>query len=183
MDVNNNNRRTHTSRLILHVALVGMMAATMECAKLALAFLPNVEVVTLLCGLYGYVFGGWGVAAALVFVAIEPLIWGVGPWIIIYVIYWPLVAMIFWGLGKCKIRNRVLLTATALVLTFGFGIFSALVEIGLFSGSYDRFWYRFSIHYAQGVWFYVAMLASNAVSYPLLFRPLADALLRLKKKM
>ena len=177
------NHRQRMRRTITHVALVGMMAATLECAKLALAFLPNVEIVTLLCGLYGYVFGGWGVTAALVFVAIEPLIWGVGPWIILYVIYWPLVAMIFWWLGKCNIRNRVLLTATALVLTFGFGIFSALVEVGLFSGSYDRFWYRFSITYVRGIWFYVAQLVTNAAVYPLLFRPLADVLGRLKSKL
>ena len=56
-----------------NIALVGIMAATVECAKLALAFLPNVEVVTLLLALYGYVFGYLGFAAAIVFVSIEPL--------------------------------------------------------------------------------------------------------------
>ena len=35
------------------VALVGIMAATLECGKLVLSFLPNIEVVTLLCALYG----------------------------------------------------------------------------------------------------------------------------------
>ena len=64
------------------VALVGIMAATIECGKLVLSFLPNVEVVTILCALYGYVFGWLGVAAALVFVCIEPLIWGFGSRII-----------------------------------------------------------------------------------------------------
>ena len=33
-------------------ALVGIMAATVECGKLALSFLPNVEVVTLLIALF-----------------------------------------------------------------------------------------------------------------------------------
>ena len=42
------------------VALVGIMAATMECGKLALSFLPNIEIVTLLHALYGYVFGYLG---------------------------------------------------------------------------------------------------------------------------
>ena len=67
------------------IALVGIMAATLECAKLVLSFLPNIEVVTLLCALYGYVFGIYGVIAVAVFVCIEPLIWGVGSWIISYV--------------------------------------------------------------------------------------------------
>ena len=178
MGLNNNGR---ASRSIYHVALVGMMAATLEVAKLVLAFLPNIEVVTLLCGLYGYVFGPWGILATVVFVAIEPLIWGFGTWIIYYLIYWPLVATVFFLLGKPKIRNRVLLTAVALMLTLGYGVLSSLVDVGLFSGSYDRFWYRFSIYYARGIWFYVAMLVSNAIAFPLLFRPLANLLTRWKK--
>ena len=69
------------------LALVGIMAATVECGKLALSFLPNVEVVTILLALYGYVFGWYGVIAAGVFVCIEPLIWGMGRWVITYIIY------------------------------------------------------------------------------------------------
>lgn len=170
-------------RTITHVALVGMMAATLECAKLVLAFLPNVEIVTLLCGLYGYVFGIWGVLSTVIFVSIEPLIWGFGTWIISYYLYWPLVALVFWSLGKAKIRNRVLLTAAALLLTLWFGVLSSLVEVGLFSGSYDRFLYRFSIYYARGIGFYAAQLVSNAVAYPLLFRPLADVLGRFRERI
>ena len=75
------------------IALVGIMAATLECGKLVLSFIPNVEVVTLLVALYGYVFGGLGIIAAAVFVCIEPLIWGFGSWFITYIIYWPLVAV------------------------------------------------------------------------------------------
>ena len=63
------------------VATVGICAATIECAKLALAALPNVEVVTLLCALYGYTFGWWGVLSTVVFVCIEPIIWGFGSWV------------------------------------------------------------------------------------------------------
>ena len=74
------------------LALVGLMAATVECGKLALSFLPNIEVVTLLLALYGYVFGWYGVSAAVVFVCIEPMIYGFGPWLLTYMIYWPAVS-------------------------------------------------------------------------------------------
>ena len=66
------------------IALVGIMAATLECGKLVLSFLPNIEVVTILCALYGYVFGVLGIVAAAVFVCLEPLIYGFGSWIITY---------------------------------------------------------------------------------------------------
>ena len=65
-----------------NVALVGIMAATVECGKLALAVLPNIEVVTILLALYGYVFGIYGIAAAFIFVSIEPLIYGFNTWVI-----------------------------------------------------------------------------------------------------
>ena len=71
----------------LSIALVGVMAATVECAKLALAALPNIEVVTLLIAVFSCTFGSLGFAATLVFVMIEPLIWGFGGWFITYLIY------------------------------------------------------------------------------------------------
>ena len=77
------------------VALIGVMAASVECAKLALSFIPNVEVVSLLLALYGYVFGWMGVVCAFVFVLTEILVWGVGSWLVSYLIYWPMLAFIF----------------------------------------------------------------------------------------
>ena len=168
---------------IFHVALVGMLAATLETSKLALAFLPNVEVTTLLCALYGYVFGWVGIAATLVFVAIEPLVWGVGTWIISYILYWPFVALAFWLLGRAHVRNRVLLTAVALLFTLWFSVLTSLVDVGLFSGAYNRFFYRFSIYYARGIGFYALQFACNAVAFPLLFRPLADVLRKLRARI
>ena len=133
---------------IRYIALVGVLAATLECAKLALSFLPNIEAVTLLTALFGYVFGIWGIAAAFVFVTIEPIIYGFGPWVISYYIYWPLVALIFMLLGRVKLRNRVIVTAVAVLLTVFFGVLTSLVDVGLFSANFDGFFYRFSILYA-----------------------------------
>ena len=164
------------------IALVGITAATVECAKLALMALPNVEIVTLLLALYGYVFGWYGVLSAFVFVSIEPLIYGFGTWVVSYYIHWPLVALVFMLLGKMKIKNRWLLTAAALVLTFGFGVLSSLVDVGLLSGNFDRFFYRFGVYYARGIVFYAIQLACNAVLFPLAFGFLAEKLERLKRQ-
>ena len=90
-------------------ALIGIMAATIECVKIALAFIPNVEGVTFLIALYSFVFGWHGVVAALVFVCIEPLIWGFGSWVITYFIYWPTLGMVFLFLGRRGIKNRFIL--------------------------------------------------------------------------
>ena len=153
------------------VALIGVMAATLECAKLALAALPNIEVVTILLALYGYVFGLHGVAAAYVFVMIEPVIWGVGSWVISYLLYWPTVAFVFMLLGRARVRKRTTLTGAALLLTLIFSILTSLVDVGLFMGYFDRFFYRFGIYYLRGIPFYLAQLITNAVLFPILFLP------------
>ena len=62
----------------LKLALIAIMAATLEGGKLALSFIPNVEIVTLLCAVYGYVFGFYGIIATYIFVGIETLIWEIG---------------------------------------------------------------------------------------------------------
>ena len=164
-------------------ALVGICAATLECGKLVLAVIPNFEVVTLLTALYSYVFGWIGVLSAVVFVCIEPLIYGINTWIISYFIYWPLVAVVFMLLRRAKIKNRWILTAAAVGLTVFFGVLTSLIEVGLFSGGFDNFLYRFAIYYARGIVFYAVQIGCNALLFPLLFNYLADKLSIIRQKV
>ena len=176
------DKMTKRKSAALTVSLIGIMAATIECAKLALSFLPNVEAVTLLTALYAYVFGWAGVLGAVVFVAIEPLIWGVNTWVITYFIYWPLVAIVFLLLGRARVKNRFALAGVACLLTVFFGVLSSLVDIGLFTGNYDNFFYRFSIYFVRGIGFYAIQLACNAVLFPLLFPLLSGKLKGIRKR-
>ena len=151
------------------VAMVGIMAATVECAKLALSAIPNIEAVSFLLAVFSYTFGWAGFFASIVFVCIEPLIWGFGGWIITYFLYWPFLSLCFLLLGRMRIGNRWILTGVVLVLTAWFGVLSSLVDVGLFSGYWDNFFYRFSIYYMRGIPFYLAQLCCNAVIFPTLF--------------
>ena len=171
------------SNAVRYTALVGMMAATIECAKLALAAIPNVEAVSLLIALYSYVFGWAGLLASLVFVSIEPLVWGFGTWMVSYFIYWPLLALLFVFFGKAKVNGRFVITGAVVLSTFLFGILTSLVDIGLFSGSFDRFFYRFGIYYARGVVFYVVHIVSNLVIFLFLFPYLKKFLTGIKDKI
>lgn len=163
------------------IALVGIMAATVECGKLVLSMIPNVEVVTILLALYGYVFGHLGVISAFVFVSIEPLIYGFGTWVVSYYLYWPLVAFTFMLLARLKVKNRFIITGVALVLTFLFGVMTSLVDVGLLSGYFDKFWYRFSVYYARGAVFYIVQMLCNAVLFLFLFKFLSERLSKIKQ--
>ena len=83
-------------------------------------------------------------------------------------------------LGRGRVENRGVITCVAVIMTVIFGVLTSLVEVGLFSGSYDNFLYRFSVYYARGVWFYATQTATNAVLFPLLFKPLKGLLERIK---
>ena len=173
------NRLSHAKA----IALVGIAAATIECAKLALSFLPNVEVVTLLTALYGYVFGWLGVLASLVFVCIEPLIYGVNTWVVTYFIYWPLVAFIFMTLRRLRVKNRWILSATAVGLTVVFGILSSVIDTAIMLGVNEHYFKNLVIYYLRGVVFYAIQIVTNAVVFPLLFGFLAEKLKLIKRNM
>ncbi len=149
---------------------------------MALAMIANVEVVTLLCGVYGYVFGPIGVVAISLFVVIETLIWGFNTWVLSYIIHWPMVCIIFWLLGKLKVKNVFILTATAVLLTAWFGVLTSLVDVGLFTGFYQDFWKRFAIYYMRGIVFYIVHVVCNVFTFLFLFKPLSVALNNLKSK-
>ena len=163
------------------IALVAIMAATIEVGKLALSFLPNIEVVTLLCALYGYVFGFYGVVATAVFVCVEPMIYGVGTWVATYLRYWPLVAIVFMLLGNAKIKRRIPITLIALGLTVLFGILSAAIDATIYGVGIGYF-KNFLVYYLRGVPFYVTQLLCNAVVFPLLFLFLSKKLRSIERR-
>ncbi len=163
----------------LQLALTALLSALLTGGKAALAAIPNVEIVTLLCALYGTTFGAIGIAATYLFVTTETLIWGFGGWIVTYALYWPCVTFVFALLGKYDVRNRWICTLVACVMTVWFGVLSSLVDTGLFTGFLHDFWRRFAIIYVRGGAFYVAQIVCNALLFPIAFVPLHRALVRI----
>ncbi len=188
---------------IRSIASIALMAASLECAKLVLASLPNIEAVSILLAVYGYVFGWYGAVAALIFCCIEPLIWGFGSWVPAYFCYWPLLSLVFWLLRTAndarrtsqategsstpvqnktgKLKEIFTVSALAVVMTFLFGIITAVWEICIFSGSLDNLGYRFAVYYVRGIAFYATHVVSNGVIFATLFIPLSNALARTRK--
>ena len=119
-------------------------------------------------------------AAAAVFVCIEPLIYGFGSWLITYIIYWPSVAFIFMLLSRRGVRGRLPLTAVALGMTLIFGILSSVIDSAFYLGINENYLANLVIFYARGAVFYAAQLAINAVLFPTLFPILVKKLGQIK---
>lgn len=76
------------------IALIGVMIATIEAAKMALSFVPNVELVTLLIILYTLFFGYRILYVVPAFILIEGCLYGFGIWWVMYAYIWPLLALL-----------------------------------------------------------------------------------------
>ena len=78
-----------------YVARVAVMSAMLTALKFALSFVPNVEVVTLLVMVYAAAFGAaYALPATVIFCAVETAIYGAGSWVVLYFVYWPLLALL-----------------------------------------------------------------------------------------
>lgn len=75
------------------IAVIGMMTAMLEAVKMALASVPNVELVTLLIILFTLFLGWKTLIAVWAFVGIECVVWGIGLWTIMYIYIWPLLVL------------------------------------------------------------------------------------------
>ncbi len=174
-------------RPVRYIALAGVYAALLTGGKEALAAIPNVEVVTLLCALGGYALGAVALASIAAFVTVEGAIYGFGSWIISYYIHWPLVCAAFMLIRifvspQRRVLLRVVPTAAALILTLGFSALTSVVDVGILGGAGMSFFERFAIYYARGIPFYVAQLVTNAVLFPLIFPILAKVLIKAKTR-
>lgn len=183
------NERDNRRRLrpVRYIALAGVYAALLTGGKEALAAIPNVEVVTLLCALGGYALGAVALASIAAFVTVEGAIYGFGSWIISYYVHWPLVCAAFMLIRifvspQRRVLLRVVPTAAALILTLGFSALTAVVDVGILGGAGMSFFERFAIYYARGIPFYVAQLVTNAVLFPLIFPILAKVLIKAKTR-
>ena len=167
-------RTVLTARYITQVAV---MAGLLTALKFALSFLPNVEVITLLIAVFSAVWGlKYSLPATLVFCTVEMAIYGIGTWVPLYFIYWPLLAVIFhFALrGKRPAVAMGIALAIALPMTILFGVLSASVETLFVIGavSVDMLGTYFVTYYLKGLWYYLVHVVCVVASIAILFIPL-----------
>lgn len=153
------------------IALMGMMAATLEAAKYALSFLPNVELVTLLIILYTLCFGKKALPAIGAFVLLEGCVYGFGLWWVMYLYAWPLLAGLTHLLRKKKSMWVFAVLAGAYGLMFGALCAIPYLFIG---GPVAAFTW-----WVAGIPYDIIHCVSNFILCSLLFCPLRNVLRRI----
>ena len=149
---------------VREMTVLALFSALMIALQVAMASLPNIELVTLLIILCTLHFGYKSIFSVAVFVLVEGLIYGVSMWWINYLYVWPLLVLIVLPLRK---QSSVLLW-TVLAGMYGL-LFGTLCSIPYFiTGGFAA-----GIAYIiAGIPYDLAHCLGNVVSVLVLFAPL-----------
>ena len=168
----------------IFVARVAILAALLTVGKMAFAAVPNVEVVTILVMVYGATLGlPYALTAALIFCTVEMAIWPPHTWVVMYYIYWPVLAV----LSSLLLRRRNVFKATvvavivAVIYAEFLGVLSSCVDtlfcVGRLTPADLRIYWL--AYYLRGVYYDVVHMISNAIIVAVLFAPLVLLVRRL----
>ncbi len=143
---------------------MSLCSALMVIAQVALAFIPNVELVSLLCIIYTKFFGKKTPIIIYTFVLIEGCIFGFGIWWINYLYVWT----ILWAISMC-FRNMDSLIGWATISGF-FGLFFGMLTAipYLFIGGWSM---AFS-YWVSGIAFDIPHCIGNILCVVVLYKPL-----------
>ena len=169
----NKTNTKHAKRATAYIVRIAFMAAMLTAFKFALSFIPNVEVVTLMICVYGSAMGiAYALPATLVFCTVEIAIYGVGSWVLLYYVYWSLLAVVSSLLLKGG--RAPLAVVIGVVGSVLFGVLSACCAtlfcvVNIAPAYLGRYWIAY---YIRGLYFDIVHTISNAVILFTLYAPL-----------
>lgn len=155
----------------LEITRLGLLAALMYGAKIAMAPLPNIEPVSLLIVVYISVLGLKALIPVYIYVLLEISTWGLGYWSICYLYVWAVLALAAWGFRRMESSLGWALLSGAFGLCFG--TLCALTYWVAEGWTFALSWW------ISGIPFNLLHGAGNFAMALALFRPCKQVLLRL----
>lgn len=153
------------------LAVLGLLAAALYAAKLTMAWMPNIEPVSLLVMVYTSVLGWQALLPIYAYVLLEITTWGFGYWSACYLYVWLVLAAAAWLL------RRMESPLGWAVLSGGFGLcFGGLCALTYWAAGGWAFALSWWI---SGIPFDALHCAGNFVMALVLFRPCRKLLRRL----
>lgn len=148
---------------------IALLSAILYVSKVALEFLPNVELVTFLVIIYTLVFAKEAFLIVTVFNFFELIQWGVGSWWITYLYVWPLLCLITLLLKKLLKEEFLMWSIVAGMFGLVFGSMFALVYIPVDPAYALAYWISgLPWDVWHGVWNFVLMAVLGKPVYHLL---------------
>ena len=157
------------------ICLFGMLGALTFAAKYAMSALPNIEPVSLMVMLFAVVFGIKALFPLYLYVVMEILFFGIGPWNINYLYIWAILALAAYAMRKMEHPLGWAVLSGVYGLLFG----ALCAPVDVFMGGFG---YAVS-KWVSGIPFDLAHCAGNFIIALLLFVPMRKLLKKLYAKM
>jgi hypothetical protein len=155
------------------VVIIAIYSALTFALQVALAGLPNIELVTLMLTLAAVVFPWWmSFMISITFSMLEILIFGTGQWIVLYLVVWNVLVLITFLFKKFIKRFWWIVIIIDGLFGFTFGMYDS----GVF---YLMNGFNFPatiVYYTKGVVFDLIHGVSNTAVAAILFRPFYNLL-------
>ena len=160
---------------VRQIVLFGMLGALIFAAKYVMAFLPNIEPVSLMVMLCAVVFGRKAVYPIALYVVMEFMFYGLGLWNINYLYIWAILAI---AAGQMR-KVQGALPWAILSGTFGllFGALCAPVDVVIGGFGYA------AAKWVSGIPFDVAHCIGNFAIALVMFVPMRNLLEKLYAKL
>ena len=159
----------------LELVLFALLGALLVVVQVALSFLPNIELVSLLVYIYAKVFRWKALVPVYVFVAIEGLIYGFSIWWITYLYVWAVLVAVSVLTGAE--RSTIIASAVTSLYGLGFGLLCSIPTFLI--GGPGAGWSFF----LAGIPFDLAHFAGNLAAALVLYYPLYTVLKYLSMKL
>ena len=155
---------------IRDIVLIGLLSAATTAGKLALSFIPNVEIVTLFFILFAVVLGmKRSLFVAVIFVTTDILIYGFSTWVLGYYLVWPLLVIIA-SLLRNKTNSEYVYAFLGGLFGLFFGLFFAITESFFYGPAYGL------AYWVNGLVFDLLHGVSNFIIVLLMYKPLKNML-------
>lgn len=155
------------------VCMLGVAAASLTATKLALSWLANVELVTVLIVYYTLIFKRLRAFFVVnIFILVECFIYGFGTWIISYIIHWNFLVFFIGILGKWGVKRSIFFSLWATLITILFGVQTTLLDVIFFAPA-TEFFQAFALKYYMGLSFFITHVVSSFVSVLVILPPLS----------
>lgn len=158
------------------LVLLSFLGAILAVSQIALSFLPNIEVVSLLIIIFGLVYGKKSIYSVAVFVVIQGLFYGFGTWWLGYAIIWPILIVLTLLLKKWLAENYLALSIFSGAYGFFFGMLFSVPYIFI-SG-----WKFAFLYWLRGIPYDLVHMLGNYFIMLLLGKVIYNLLIRLNKQ-
>ena len=162
------------------IALIGIMVALIEACKIAIAWIPNVELTSFWLIMFTLYFGWKVIYVVPVFIILEGFVYGINLWWIMYLYAWPILCILTALLRKIESSWNLAILSGVFGLSFGLMCSIPYVLIGSLDGGVKNGIHAGFTWWVAGIPWDIVHGISNFLIMLVLYRPIKEVLKKVK---